>query len=352
MKVLVVFGGVSPEHEVSCLSAASVLSHIDRTRFDVTAMGITKNGRWLCTGASPEEIGSGAWADGPASEVTVSPSRSENGTGGFYIDGARYVPDAIFPVLHGENGEDGRIQGLFTMMGIPFVGCHTASAAVCMDKAFTKQVCETAGIPMADWLLVTGRQVRTEPEAAAARIEARFSYPVFVKPANTGSSVGVSKAADRAALRAALDCAAAYDSRILVEEFIDGRELEIAVLGNEEPEASGIGEILPSREFYSYEAKYLDGTSGLVFDPVLPEGRAEELTRIALKVFRILDCRGLSRVDFFLRKRDGAVIFNEINTIPGFTSISMYPKLFERAGIPYDELITRLIDLAVEAGGR
>ena len=350
MKVLVIFGGVSPEHDVSRVSASSVLSNIDRRRFDVRVVGITKEGRWIATEASPEKIASGEWEKDGGASVLFSPARDSSG--GFYIDGEQYVPDVVFPVLHGENGEDGRLQGLLTLGGIPFVGCGCASSAVSMDKAFTKQVCAWAGIQMADWVFATRSEISGDLCKVVSAVEDKFAYPVFVKPANTGSSVGVSKAADREALKEALVFAAKYDSRVLIEEFIDGRELEIAVLGNEEPVASGVGEILPSRDFYSYEAKYIDGTSGLVFDPVLPEGKEEELRTAAVNVFRVLDCRGLSRVDFFLRKSDNAVIFNEINTLPGFTGISMYPKLFDRRGIPYGELITRIIDLAVECGKR
>ncbi len=349
MKVLVIFGGVSPEHDVSRASAASVLRNIDREKFSVTAVGITKKGRWLLTDASPEAVEDGSWEDGDVKDVLYSPAR--DGLGGFYIAGKRYLPDVVFPVLHGENGEDGRLQGMLSLAGIPFVGCGTASAAVCMDKAFTKQVCASAGIPMADWIFVTADEVFESVGLAVERTEKKFSYPVFVKPANTGSSVGVSKAGNRKELVCALGEAAKYDGRILVEEYIDGRELEVAVLGNGKAEASGVGEILPSRDFYSYEAKYVDGTSGLVFDPELPEGKAEELRKTALRVFALLDCRGLSRVDFFLRKSDNAVIFNEINTLPGFTGISMYPKLFAKCGIPYGELITRIIMLAAEERG-
>ena len=350
MKVLVIFGGVSPEHDVSRVSASSVLSNIDRKLFEVKVVGITKEGRWIETASSPEKIASGEWEKEGGESVLFNPAR--DASGGFYINGEQYVPDVVFPVLHGENGEDGRLQGLLTLGGIPFVGCGCASSAVSMDKAFTKQVCAWAGISMADWVFATRSEIGSDLEGVVSKVEEKFEYPVFVKPANTGSSVGVSKAADREALKEALVFAAKYDSRVLIEEFIDGRELEIAVLGNEEAVASGIGEILPSRDFYSYEAKYIDGTSGLVFDPVLPEGKEEELRAAAVKIFKVLDCRGLSRVDFFLRKSDNAVIFNEINTLPGFTGISMYPKLFDRRGIPYGELITRIIGLAVECGKR
>ena len=248
-------------------------------------------------------------------------------------------------MLHGENGEDGSIQGLFTLAGIPFVGSGVTSSALCMDKIYTKMICAHEGIRQAAW--IPAADPGEKAEAVAARVEACFAYPVFVKPANTGSSVGVSKAKNRAALIEAIALARRYDSRVLIEEYIEGMELETAVLGNEAEIVSGIGQIIPTKEFYSYDAKYNDETSALVWDPPIPDEKATELRRTAAHVFRLLGCRGLSRVDFFLRKSDGAVIFNEINTLPGFTSISMYPKLIERLGISNTEMITRLIEAAL-----
>lgn len=346
--ICVVFGGVSPEHEVSCASAASVIGNIDRARFDLIIIGITREGRWLLTQADIKEIGNGEWSSREdCEEVVFSPSRGEKS--GIHTAGGILQPDCVFPVLHGENGEDGRIQGLFALAGIPFVGCATASSAVCMDKAFTKQICAQSGIKQAECVFVFASEIEKNAGEARTRVEEKLSYPVFVKPANTGSSVGVTKVKNRDDLQAALAFAGKYDEKILVEEFIDGLELEVAVMGNREPVASGIGQILPSREFYSYEAKYIDGTSGLVFDPDIPEKVAAKVRETALRVYKLLGCRGLSRVDFFLRG-SSEVIFNEINTIPGFTSISMFPKLFERAGIPYTEQITKLIELAFEEG--
>ncbi|PWL53456.1 MAG: D-alanine--D-alanine ligase A [Clostridiales bacterium] len=347
--ICVIFGGVSPEHEVSCRSGAMVLEHIDRERYDVWPVGIRKDGAWLLTTDCPDKVRSGAWTDEPQNRpVVFSPSRL-SGEAGLLVDGEWRRPDCVFPILHGENGEDGSMQGLFTLAGIPFVGCGVTASALCMDKIYTKMICSCEGIAQAEWVAVTDPEETAE--AAAARVEARFAYPVFVKPVNTGSSVGVSKAKDRAALIEAISLARRYDSRVLVEEFIDGFELETAVLGNGAEIVSGIGQIVPTQEFYSYDAKYNDETSALVFDPPIPAEKTAELRRTAARVFRLLGCRGLSRVDFFLRKSDGQVIFNEINTLPGFTSISMYPKLIERLGISNTEMITRLIEAALTRQG-
>lgn len=349
--VLILFGGMSPEHEVSCASAASVIANIDRDKYDIIEIGITKDGRWILTSAAPDKIEKGEWLNEKKNtECFFSPSRGRYA--GIHTENGVIKPDCVFPVLHGENGEDGRIQGLFTLAGIPFVGCGTTSAAVCMDKALTKRLCALEGISQAECVFATASELESNVDEVVLRVQSKLSYPVFVKPANTGSSVGVSKAKNAEDLKKALVLAGKYDEKILVEEFIDGLELETAVMGNRNPIVSGVGQILPSREFYSYEAKYIDGTSGLVFDPDIPAEAKEKLRATALKVYKLLDCRGLSRVDFFLRKSDGEVIFNEINTIPGFTSISMFPKLFERAGVPYRELISRLIDYAFEEGVR
>jgi D-alanine-D-alanine ligase len=342
----VIFGGVSPEHEVSCVSAAFVIRNIDRAKFDLVEIGITKDGRWILTDAVPEKLENGEWiSEKGNAEVVFSPSRGENA--GIHTKSGIIKPDCVFPVLHGKHGEDGTMQGLLTLAGVPFVGCGAASSAICMDKAFTKQICAQCGIKQARWVLVRRHELDGNREEIISSIEGKLGYPLFVKPANTGSSVGVSKVRDRDALEKALELAARYDNKILAEEFIDGIELEIAVMGNKNPVASGIGQILPSREFYTYEAKYIDGTSGLVFGPELPGNAAQELTETALKIYNALDCRGLARVDFFMRA-NGEIIFNEINTIPGLTSISMFPELFNRAGVSYKELITRLVDFAFE----
>lgn len=347
-KVCVIFGGMSPEHEISCLSAASVLENIDKTRYEVTALGITKEGRWLFTQPIPDNLKNGSWKEEKHSIPAIfSPSRHQNS--GIKIDNTWYKPDCIFPVLHGEYGEDGCIQGLIKLAGIDFVGCPPTPSAICMDKIFTKIICTQQEIAMAEFISATGNDA-LDIDKIVRSAEENFAYPMFVKPANTGSSVGVSKVYNRDELYNAIKIAFTYDHRILVEEFIEGLELEVAVLGNYEPIVSGVGQIIPSRDFYSYEAKYSDGTSGLEFDPPISKEISDEIRHTAAKIFRLLDCRGLSRVDFFYDTVNSRVVFNEINTIPGFTSISMYPKLFALAGISYSELITRLIELASERG--
>ena len=251
--------------------------------------------------------------------------------------------DVVFPVMHGENCEDGAIQGLLQIAGIPYVGPRVAASAACMDKTTTKLIADAAGVRQAAWQLVTREGFARSREAALSAVEARFAYPVFVKPAGTGSSVGVAKAKDRAALETAIEAALKYDRKVLVEEFICGQEVEVAVLGNDNPFASDSG-----AEFYDYDAKYISDCAHLYIPARISEQTAEQVRELAVRVYRAMGCRGLSRVDFFV-KADGEVVFNEINTIPGFTSISMYPKLFEASGIPYSELIDDLIALALEA---
>ena len=257
--------------------------------------------------------------------------------------------DVVFPVLHGENGEDGAMQGLLQMAGIPYVGPHVAASATAMDKTLTKLVVDSVGVPQAAWQLVRRGELDNRMENTLDTLEFRFRYPMFVKPAGTGSSVGVSKAKDREGLRQALLKAAEYDEKILVEEFIHGREIEVAVMGNGSPVASVCGEIDSGVEFYDYDAKYITDTSTAYIPARIP-GDVEEVVReAAVKVYSAIGCQGLSRVDFFVTYDENRVVFNEINTIPGFTSISMYPKLFGASGIPYSQLIDQLIALALEA---
>ena len=255
--------------------------------------------------------------------------------------------DVVFPVLHGENGEDGTIQGLLQLAGIPYVGPHVAASAVAMDKTLTKLVADRAGIPQADWLLVRREEMGSRMESILDQIEKKFAYPMFVKPAGTGSSVGVSKAADRQALEQGLRAAAAFDQKVLVEEFIRGKEIEVAVMGNDNPVASVCGEIDSGAEFYDYDAKYVTDTSVAYIPARISEAEAERVRELAVRVYQAIGCQGLSRVDFFVTEA-GRAVFNEINTIPGFTSISMYPKLFAASGIPYSQLLDALIDLAME----
>ena len=351
LSVCVLFGGISPEHEVSLRSAEAVLNNINKEKYNVFPVGITKNGDWiLYTGSDYSLLPTGEWVNYPGNRrATISPVR---GQGLLSFEGdcvVRERIDVVFPVLHGENGEDGAMQGLLQMAGIPFVGPDVAASAVSMDKTLTKLVVDHTGIAQAKWKLVRNGDLHTRMDAILDQLEEQFVYPVFVKPAGTGSSVGVSKAGDRSALRDALLQAGTYDEKILVEEFIHGREIEVAVMGNESPVASICGEIDSGAEFYDYDSKYISDTSIAYIPARIPEEVAEQVRETAVKIYSAIGCKGLSRVDFFVTYEDNRVVFNEINTIPGFTSISMYPKLFVASGIPYDQLIDELLRLALEA---
>ncbi len=344
--VAVLFGGQSSEHEVSCVSGATVIKNIDKSKYSVLLIGITKDGRWLYT-ESVEDVESGAWKNGRTTAI-ISPDRSRKGV--LLITGDRVEfrqVDVVFPVLHGLYGEDGTVQGLFTLAGIPYVGCGVLCSAVSMDKLYTKIVVDTLGIRQADYVPIMAYQLK-DMDMCVAAIEEKLSYPVFVKPSNAGSSKGVSKAHNRAELIPALKEASYHDRKILVEETIVGREIECAVLGDAiEVRASGVGEILAADEFYSYDAKYNNEESRTVIGPELPEGKEEEIRDCARRIFRALDGFGPARVDFFLETETNTVVFNEINTLPGFTAISMYPMLWDAEGVEKTALITELIEMAV-----
>jgi len=351
LSVCVLFGGMSPEHEVSLRSAESVLNNMDPEKYNIFPVGITKNGDWvLYTGTDYSLLPSGEWMDHPGNRrAAISPVR---GQGLLSFEGdcvVRERIDVVFPVLHGENGEDGAMQGLLQLAGIPYVGPHVSASAVSMDKTLTKLVADQAGIPQAAWLLVRNSELEVRLDAVMDQIEERFAYPVFVKPAGTGSSVGVSKAMNREDLRMALLQAGTYDEKILVEEFIHGREVEVAVMGNGIPVASVCGEIDSGAEFYDYDAKYLTDTSVAYIPARISEDVAEQVREAAVRVYTAIGCQGMSRVDFFVTYEGEQVVFNEINTLPGFTSISMYPKLFGASGIAYGQLIDELLRLAMEA---
>lgn len=351
LSVCVLFGGISPEHDVSLRSAESVLNNMDPEKYNIFPVGITKDGDWiLYAGTDYSELPDGRWQAHPGNRrATISPVR---GQGLLSFEGdcvVRERIDVVFPVLHGENGEDGAMQGLLQMAGIPYVGPHVSASAVAMDKTLTKLVADQAGVTQAAWHLVRENELEDRMEAVLDRIEEKFQYPVFVKPAGTGSSVGVSKAGDRDALTRALQLAATYDRKILVEEFIYGREIEVAVMGNRSPVASECGEIDSGAEFYDYDAKYITDTSVAYIPARIPEDVAEQVRDAAVKIYSAIGCEGLSRVDFFVTYGDQRVVFNEINTLPGFTSISMFPKLFAQSGIPYGQLIDQLLELALEA---
>ena len=351
LSVCILFGGISPEHEVSLRSAEFVLNTIDRDKYNVFPVGITKEGDWLLFGGKDYSmLPTGAWKSHPDNRrAAISPVR---GQGLLSFEGdcvVRERIDVVFPVLHGENGEDGAMQGLLQMAGIPYVGPHVAASAVAMDKTLTKLVVDHAGVPQAAWQLVRRGDLDNHMENTLDLLENRFRYPMFVKPAGTGSSVGVSKAPDRDSLKAALISAGKFDSKILVEEFIHGREIEVAVMGNENPVASICGEIDSGADFYDYDAKYVTDTSTAYIPARIPEDVGEIVREAAVKVYSAIGCQGLSRVDFFVTYEENRVVFNEINTLPGFTSISMYPKLFAASGIPSVQLIDELLKLAMEA---
>ena len=351
LSVCVLFGGMSPEHEVSLRSAEFVLNSLDPEKYNVFPVGITKDGDWiLYTGTDYSLLPSGEWQQWQGNRrAAISPVR---GQGLLSFEGdcvVREWIDVVFPVLHGENGEDGAMQGLLQMAGIPYVGPHVSASAVAMDKTLTKLVADQAGVTQAAWKLVRNSELDNHMDQVLENLEQNFVYPMFVKPAGTGSSVGVSKAMDREGLRSALLKAGTYDNKILVEEFIHGREVEVAVMGNESPVASECGEIDSGADFYDYDAKYITDTSVAYIPARISDDVAEKVRDAAVKIYTAIGCQGLSRVDFFVTYEDNRVVFNEINTLPGFTSISMYPKLFAASGIPSNELIDQLLQLAMEA---
>lgn len=336
LRVGVIYGGRSGEHEVSLMSARSIISALDPEKYDVTAIGITKAGQWVRR-PIPDEAHVLDFTVEPTAAVAIKPDPTL--WQGF---------DVIFPVLHGTYGEDGTIQGLLELAGIPYVGAGVAASAVSMDKSLMRVLFAQAGLPLTPWEVVIRHQFDREREAVYDRIMSKLSLPLFVKPANLGSSVGISKVKDEAGLERALLTAFAYDRKVVVEQGIENaREIECSVLGNEDPEVAPVfGEIVPANEFYDYEAKYHSEQSKLIIPAEVTEEQAETIRRYALTAYKAVDCAGMARIDFFLT-RDGQVIVNEINTIPGFTRISMYPKLWEASGLPYRQLVDRLISLAL-----
>lgn len=345
LNIAVIFGGVSTEHEVSRVSAVTILEHLDPEKYHVEMIGITKTGRFLHYTGDTAAIASGDWEKGPVFDCTISCNRARQGIFLLGEHDWRFLPvDCVIPVLHGKNGEDGTIQGMLQLAGIPFVGCDTVSCANCMDKEITHILLEHAGIRMANWISVR-RQEQT-PDCYEA-IEKQIAYPVFVKPANAGSSIGVSKANHRAELIAAMNLAFEHDNKLLVEEAIVGQEVECAVLGDRiDAKASATGEIESANvDLYDYDAKYVNPQSKLYIPARISEQTAKRLREIAVKAFYTMGCAGLSRVDFFVTEQN-EILLNEINTFPGFTSISMYPKLWEYGGVPIGELLDRLIAYA------
>lgn len=343
--IVVIMGGRSSEHDVSLVSAATVIENIDTDKYNIVMVGITKDGQWKLVD-SLDRVKDGSWVKGHISAY-ISPDTDKREL--LLVRDGKVDTidiDVVFPVLHGMNGEDGTLQGLLELAHIPYVGCGVLASACSMDKFYTKVIVDSIRIRQAKFVGVRRSEIG-DMDAIVRRVEAEIPYPVFVKPSKAGSSQGVSKASDREELVAALELAAQHDTKILVEETIVGRELECAVLGGTDVQASGIGEVLAADEFYSYEAKYNNAESKTVVGPVLPEGKEEEIRENAKAIFKALDGYGLSRVDFFLTKDTNEVVFNEINTLPGFTAISMYPMLWEAKGLDKKILIQKLIDLAM-----
>ena len=356
LRVGVLFGGRSTEHEVSILSAQSIIAAMDPQRFEAVPLYIDKEGRWL-TGDSLNRLVNNVAARTyvylppdptqhslvPAQDGRESPSPYRGGPGGG-------LPplDVVFPVFHGLNGEDGTIQGVLELANLPYVGAGVLGSALGLDKIYMKRAFAAAGLPVVDYLPTTRRQYERDPDAFIALVEERIGYPSFTKFANSGSSVGTSKAHNRAELVAGLRLASTFDRKLLVERAVDARELEISVLGNDEPDASVVGEVVPAHEFYDYDAKYLDEGSRLLIPAPVDDAVAQETRSMAVRAFQAVDAAGMARVDFFLERSTGRLVLNELNTIPGFTRISMYPKLWEASGLPYPKLIERLVELAIE----
>lgn len=343
--ICVIFGGESSEHEISCISGTTIINNIDRDIYDLLIIGITKEGRWLLVN-DVSDIVSGEWRKSRVSAL-ILPDRYSHGVlindgGNSYI---QHV-DIVFPALHGIYGEDGTIQGLLEMAKIPYVGCGVLASSAGMDKLSAKKIVESLGIRQAKYVPVMKEELK-DIDKAADKVEKELMYPVFVKPSNAGSSKGVSKADCRSRLCEALNEAALYDSRILVEETICGREIECAVLEDKDGvKASGVGEILAAAEFYDYDAKYNNNESKTVIGPALDSATVEEIRESSVNIFKAICGSGLSRVDFFVEDESGEVVFNEINTMPGFTDISMYPMLWEAEGIDKKHLIEKLLDAA------
>ena len=345
LRVGILFGGRSGEHEVSLASAASVIRGLDPDKYEAVPIGISKEGHWL-TGAGAQKMLPEVLRQGQRVMMNADPTDAAlirlDGSGG----GQRL--DVVFPVIHGTFGEDGTIQGLLDLAGLPFVGSGVLGSAIGMDKDVAKRLLQVAKIPVVPWITVLRHEWEANQEAIQKAIEESFSYPVFVKPATLGSSVGMSKVHGRAELAPAITLAAEFAMKILVEKSVTAREIEVSVLGNHEPKASIPGEIVPHREFYDYAAKYLEEGTQLLIPAELKPAQVKKIQKLAVEAFRALELSGMARVDFFLEKKGGKLFLNEVNTIPGFTSISMYPKLWEATGIPFRELIDRLIVLALE----
>lgn len=351
MCVALLFGGMSSEHEVSCVSVGNFVRNIDRSKYEVLTVGITKEGRWLYTEATAEQMADGSWEELPGNmPCVISPDRADHGMILFTPDGRveKMHLDVVIPVLHGLWGEDGTVQGLLELAGIAYVGCGVLASSVCMDKAVANALFEANGVPHTKWVAANRWEIEKDLEGVCAGVEQKLGWPVFVKPANAGSSVGISKVSSQEELKAAIALALENDRKVVFEAFVDGQEVECAVIGSDPAVATRPGEILAGAEFYTYDDKYKNGVSQTVIPAHLPEAKLDEVKTYAAMAYTALNCEGLARCDFFVEKNTGRVLINEINTFPGFTVISMYPKLMEHEGLPVPQLIDRLIALAVE----
>ena len=344
LRIGVIFGGKSGEHEVSIASAASIFKHLDRSRYDPVPIRIEKDGRWALTSKAPTAISAAEVLKQASTEAlqTVEPTVAVSGSG----------IDVVFPVLHGTFGEDGTIQGLLELANVPYVGCGVLGSAAGMDKAVMKKLFTVSGLPVGPYQVALRHEWDRDPAAVRQRVRDRLRYPVFVKPANLGSSVGISKAKSDADFNSAMELALQFDRKVVIEAAVpNAREIECAVLGNDDPEASVPGEVIPSREFYDYEAKYIDDNSKTIIPAALSDAETAEIRRLSIEAFKAVECSGMARVDFLLARDTGELFVNEVNTIPGFTTISMYPKMWEASGLPYPQLLDRLIQLALERHG-
>ena len=351
LDVGIIFGGKSSEHEISLSSVKSIINNISKEKYELHLIGITKEGHWKLFEGNVENISSEEWEKNKNLKDIIF-ANSENLKGLFFLDNGNLEKvkiDVILPVLHGKNGEDGTIQGMMEILQIPYVGCKVFASAACMDKIATNTMLEYYGINKPKFYWFNKYDFEQDSEECLNNIERKIkNYPMFVKPSNAGSSVGISKVHDRNELAEGIKKAIKEDNRILVEEYIKGKEVECAVLGNNSPVASIVGQIVPSNDFYDYDAKYIDDNSKLFIPAKIDDAISDEVRKTAKKAFKVMDCKGLSRIDFFVEDNTNKVYLNEINTFPGFTSISMYPKLMEKMGIDMENLIDKLISLAIE----
>ncbi|MCM1226264.1 MAG: D-alanine--D-alanine ligase [Clostridium sp.] len=352
IKVAVLFGGVSSEHDISLISASNIIENMPKDKYEIICIGITKKGRWLYYPGDVSNIASGEWEkDTDCASAIISPDPIHKGI--LVLENGEYTPrkiDVVFPVLHGKNGEDGTVQGLLDLARIPYVGCGLLASASCMDKAHTHTVLDYNNIRTAEWRMVGLRDLNRLDKKCIAIAE-ELGFPVFVKPANAGSSIGINKATDLESLKEAVKFAFSHDNKVIIEEYIKGRELEVAVFGYDSPFASFVGELSKSKDFYDYESKYINNSVTQVIPAALPEETIKEIRETAISAYKAMGCKGLSRVDFFLSE-DDEVILNEINTMPGFTSISMYPMLMADLGMTYGYLIDKLIEQAIDNSER